>query len=326
MTLKGVNLGGWLVLEKWITPSLFEGLKAQDEYSFCHEADSTRLKNHRDNFITKKDFEWLSNHGINCLRLPVGYWALQDDPPFISSQEYIDKAFEWAQELGLKIILDLHAAPGSQNGHDHSGRAGPIEWTDKFNVTKTLKTITSLSERYCNQKSLWGIELLNEPGWNVPLDLLRQFYKAGYAAVRQNCNKTVAVIISDAFRPQLWNSFMTGAKYKNVVLDLHLYQSFSKQDQALSVQGHLDKTYNEWTETLSKIDKPAIVGEWSLGLDPKTYIGMSRQQKHEAMESYAHAQLEVFSKTAGWFFWNYKTENMPAWDFRHCLEGGVFKL
>ena len=24
--LRGVNLGGWLVLEKWITPSLFEGL------------------------------------------------------------------------------------------------------------------------------------------------------------------------------------------------------------------------------------------------------------------------------------------------------------
>ena len=26
--LRGVNLGGWLVLEKWITPSLFEGLQA----------------------------------------------------------------------------------------------------------------------------------------------------------------------------------------------------------------------------------------------------------------------------------------------------------
>ena len=26
--LRGVNLGGWLVLEKWITPSLFEGLEA----------------------------------------------------------------------------------------------------------------------------------------------------------------------------------------------------------------------------------------------------------------------------------------------------------
>jgi glucan 1,3-beta-glucosidase len=28
--LRGVNLGGWLVLENWMTPSLFENLKAED--------------------------------------------------------------------------------------------------------------------------------------------------------------------------------------------------------------------------------------------------------------------------------------------------------
>ena len=29
--LRGVNLGGWLVLEKWMTASLFDGLEATDE-------------------------------------------------------------------------------------------------------------------------------------------------------------------------------------------------------------------------------------------------------------------------------------------------------
>ena len=32
----------------------------------------------------------------------------------------------WAEELELKVILDLHGAPGSQNGFDNSGRMGPI--------------------------------------------------------------------------------------------------------------------------------------------------------------------------------------------------------
>lgn len=31
MMLQGVNLGGWLVLEKWMTPSLFDGTTAADE-------------------------------------------------------------------------------------------------------------------------------------------------------------------------------------------------------------------------------------------------------------------------------------------------------
>lgn len=35
--LRGVNLGGWLVLEKWMTPSVFEGLEAVDETTYCVE-------------------------------------------------------------------------------------------------------------------------------------------------------------------------------------------------------------------------------------------------------------------------------------------------
>lgn len=32
MKIKGVNLGNWLVLEKWMNPALFYGTDAQDEY------------------------------------------------------------------------------------------------------------------------------------------------------------------------------------------------------------------------------------------------------------------------------------------------------
>ena len=32
MYIKGVNLGNWLVLEKWMSPALFYGTDAEDEY------------------------------------------------------------------------------------------------------------------------------------------------------------------------------------------------------------------------------------------------------------------------------------------------------
>ena len=32
MYIKGVNLGNWLVLEKWMSPGLFAGTTAEDEY------------------------------------------------------------------------------------------------------------------------------------------------------------------------------------------------------------------------------------------------------------------------------------------------------
>jgi hypothetical protein len=47
--MRGVNLGGWLVLEKWLTPSLFQGTTARDEWEFSAWPEgAARLKAHRE--------------------------------------------------------------------------------------------------------------------------------------------------------------------------------------------------------------------------------------------------------------------------------------
>lgn len=53
------------------------------------------------------------------------------------------------RKYGLRIIVDLHAAPGSQNGWEHSGaRDSSIEWakTDD-NINKTVRVIEFLTAR-----------------------------------------------------------------------------------------------------------------------------------------------------------------------------------
>ncbi len=37
MKIKGVNLGNWLVLEKWMSQELFDGLEAEDESAFYED-------------------------------------------------------------------------------------------------------------------------------------------------------------------------------------------------------------------------------------------------------------------------------------------------
>jgi glucan 1,3-beta-glucosidase len=44
-----------------------------------------------------------------------------------------------ARSLDLEVWLDLHAAPGSQNGFDNSGHLGALRW-DK-NVTNVERTV-----------------------------------------------------------------------------------------------------------------------------------------------------------------------------------------
>ncbi len=64
--IRGVNLGGWLVLEKWMVPSLFEDLAATDETSWCAQLGpkaEPRLRRHWDSFVTEDDFAWLAQRG-----------------------------------------------------------------------------------------------------------------------------------------------------------------------------------------------------------------------------------------------------------------------
>ena len=134
--LRGVNLGGWLVLEKWMSPSLFAGLAATDETTFCAELGrdaGRRLRAHWQRWIGREDFLWLAERGINAVRIPVGHWILgppypfhpvygSSPHPFVEGGiDVLDAAMRWAREAGLGVLLDLHAAPGCQNGFDNGG-------------------------------------------------------------------------------------------------------------------------------------------------------------------------------------------------------------
>lgn len=84
--VRGACLGGWLVLEPWITPSLFyqflgkhENNTAVDMYSFCNvlgpEEGNKQLRRHWDAWVTEDHIRELVEEGsVNSLRLPVGDW------------------------------------------------------------------------------------------------------------------------------------------------------------------------------------------------------------------------------------------------------------
>lgn len=325
--LRGVNLGGWLILEQWITPSVFGNLKARDEQSLCRELGPharSVLEVHRDNFIKETDFAWIAEHGLNAVRLPIGYWILDDEDPYIGGIQYVDRAFTWAEKYGLKVVLDLHGAPGSQNGHDHSGSTGKIVWAKQENIDKSLKVIARLAERYKGQHCLAGIELLNEPSWSVGHKTLREYYESGYETVRKHCGTDVAVIVGDAFHPTRWKRTMRSDKYQNKMLDIHLYQLFGRRDKSRSFADHIAIATKKWPKLIEKVSDnwPVVIGEWSLALQPKTYDGYSPVAKDAAIRAYGAVQLAAFERAEGWFYWTYRTEYGGAWSYRAAIENG----
>ena len=65
--IKGVNLGNWLVLEKWMNPALFQGTTAEDEFNLPlqlpKEVYEARIRIHRSEYITERDFVQMKSLG-----------------------------------------------------------------------------------------------------------------------------------------------------------------------------------------------------------------------------------------------------------------------
>jgi len=120
--IRGINLGGWLVLEPWITPSLFNPFldkpperQAVDEYTLTallgKDQATKTMQRHWSTWITGKDFQSISSAGITHVRIPVGYWIvdLLPNEPFVEGgMEYLLKGIEWAKQNNLKVMIDLH--------------------------------------------------------------------------------------------------------------------------------------------------------------------------------------------------------------------------
>jgi glucan 1,3-beta-glucosidase len=331
--IRGLNIGGWLVLEKWMTPNLYENTSAEDEFNLLKQVEEPEmmLKKHRDTFITEEDFIWIKNHGIDTVRLPVGHWLFKAEYPYFEAKEYVDKVFLWADKHGLKVVLDVHAAKGCQNGFDNGGLSGIIDWP-KYpeNIQHTLDFISDLCDNYGKEKNLSAIQLLNEPHISIDMKIIQDFYKEGYKIVREKLGEEVSVIFHDAFRLQEWKKFFTDNRFINVYLDTHMYQVFGEVKRDASIFDLTNFILKNRVETIKQMKDivPLIVGEWSVGISPQTLAHARDEVERKAYQKLvANLLLLAFNEADGWFFWNYKlsdqsTEKHPGWSFKNMVESG----
>jgi glucan 1,3-beta-glucosidase len=117
---------------------------------------------------------------------------------------------------------------------------------------------------------------------------------------------------------------MKEPEYSNVLIDTHLYQSFSDQDRERTAQEQVVYAVNRKSilDLMQQEELPTFVGEWSLALPNRSLRGLSPFQGSLVNGAYADVQLLSFESTSGWFFWSYKLESNSEWHFRYCVERG----
>jgi glucan 1,3-beta-glucosidase len=314
---RSVNLGSWFIPEKWMFSSesaLWANTTATDLFTLCTqlgpEEAGQRMNSHWRSWYTEDDFRIMADNGINHVRIPMGYWDIIETSPYVfGGAEFIDQAIKWANAYEMTVLIDLHGAPGSQNGQDHSGKAGEILWPEPENVAETVRVLGMISKRWASVSNVWGFEFLNEPHYSISHDLLTQFYRDAYEAIRESSNDT-HVVINSLYGPHDWTAqVLPEPQYRNAVLDLHLYTVWSG---FYTEQQYYDAAAG-WGDDIRALTPyyPVIVGEMSLGTALNPYTDEQRQK-------FADGEMISFIENAfGYYFWSDKLEySSEDWDFR----------
>ncbi len=313
VVLKGVNLGGWLMMEGYILHSInfaariFKknfakalGKKALDDF----ETDF------HDNFIKEKDFKRIAQMKFNCIRLPFHY-GLIESKPYVYSKEglkYLDRAVAWAKKYKLWVILDLHAAPGAQNHDWHSdslGKAGL--WHNKEYQKRTFALWEFLADHFKDEKTIAGYDLLNE---SVIDDsrLLNAFYKTLIKRIRSVDKNHILFVEGNKWAMDL--DCLDTFDDTNMALSIHSYQPLEftfnfvphlsyplKHDGLAWNRGTLKKMLLAYKRIAQKRGLPVFVGEF----------GVNYRQGLFGEDAYLRDILLCFKEFGfHWTYWTYK--------------------
>ena len=196
--MRGVNIGGWLVLEAWVTPSLFylflcvggecpaDRPPVIDERSFCDrlgpDEARRRLDAFRDEWVTEATFADIARAGLNTVRIPFGYWVFGDTDlcPSVPSIHHLDNAVQWAAAHGPcrssststgcrtpKTAWTTRARRRTRRLPTRSrcgaGRRSTAPRGSRRPTSTTRAVLKRVAVRYANEAAVVRIGMVNEP-------------------------------------------------------------------------------------------------------------------------------------------------------------------
>jgi glucan 1,3-beta-glucosidase len=307
-----------------MNPSVYQGTGLGWSGSLCKLVNYSqpiaeeRMRHHLATWITEDDIRAIRAYGFNSIRLPIGYWNIlpssssspsSSSPHYAPSHvkeslKYLDWIFSVTKRHNLTVLLDLHGAPGSQNGIDHSGCSQPSHWDTPLNIQLTYQTLDLLMTRYGSQPNLLGVELLNEPNHDLSHETLREFYAHCYQLIRAHGNHGLLIVYNELYSEyySLWRGEFEEPEYHNLLMDWHLYhwQDYYREN---SVAEHV-RAAHDWRDLIDEYstpdDNPILIGEWSMSTGPTLQVG----------QAFVSETIESFAKSwaVGWYVWNWKID------------------
>lgn len=281
--LQGLGLGGWLVKEGYMLHTAATSPSTIDEAIIDligKKAGQQFLKTYEENYCTEKDIEVLAKLGFNSVRLPFHYKMLSKRRGVYLEEgfKFMDEIISWCKKYDLYIILDMHCAPGSQNGQNISDDLSDESklYTQKEKYHGWCEEIwQTIAKRYVNEDYIAGYDLINEPVLNHGLtyDDLRQSFLKLTEAVRKVDTRHIIFIEGAHYSTNFeglspkWDDNMVYAfhKYWNPPSDdsLRRYLELREATDAPIWLGESGENSNQWFyENIDLVEKHNIGWNW----------------------------------------------------------------
>ncbi|EKM81573.1 hypothetical protein AGABI1DRAFT_118685 [Agaricus bisporus var. burnettii JB137-S8] len=183
----GVNLGSWLLIEPWMLPQEWLDMGGEQcsdcsrciasEFEFAKAFPNTVddiFNDHWNSWFNQADVDDLVSVGINTVRVPLGYWIVEDlvdrSEEFYprGGMKQLRRGLQQLQNAGIVAILDHHALPGVQDPQQQfTGRCTTdVQFYTPHNYHRALvwaAVMTTLSHLDPTFGSVTAIEAVNEP-------------------------------------------------------------------------------------------------------------------------------------------------------------------
>ena len=331
LQLKGINAGQILLQEGWMSPFALEPSRNPDgsyvtdkdgnlQYpEFTEEEFRAGLKSNPNLadydleallqhyyscFFTEADFRIIKEDlGFNTIRLPFYYLNILNEDLTLREDPfaYLDWFIANAAENGLYVILDLHGAPGSQNGYEHSGTADQMAklWESQENRAATTRLWEAIAHHYTVTRPDLGAwiatyDLMNEPTYKsrgVTTKECWDFFGELYDAIRAQGDQHVITMEGCWDFGSLPNPADYG--WENIQYEYHWYNWWSD-----ILPYTLFYAYQDLSNIGRNYDVPVLIGEFTVFEDRDAWA----------------KELALFDKRGyNWTVWNYKTTVTGWW-------------
>lgn len=310
--LRGVNLGGWLMMEGYILGGR-NIPESEFKRRFKKVNGEAALKEFeyyfRKNFINQKDIEYIKKLGFNCVRVPF-HWKIAYEEII-----WLDEVIKWCEQNKIYCILDMHSVPGSQNGDWHSDpvKISKSLFWDKKNFHKKYYELWDLiSKRYKNKEIIAGYDIMNEPvmrkkNW---AKILADVYNNVIEIIRKNSDNHIIFVEGNLWATQYdFLNYLDYKNHKNVAISIHFYYPVDftfNLDHSLKYPSKILNKYKlrsilkKYLEISKKFNMPIYVGEFGVNL--RCYNSCYGEKQ------YLKDVISIFEEFGyHWTIWTYKT-------------------